>query len=201
MLRTRGLALSLLAVFSPSALRAQRADSPVRYAPYVAVGGDLIRRDFLERSPLFLSAGVERERSGSPWSLRLGADYRRLAYQSVGTRWEDFGVGVTARYARRSGAIRPYLLGGVGIANLRVGGPWTKYDQYNGTISGPIDSSVTFWSRWNGSITSGLGTEVALGPLRLFTEARMNLYPATLSDAPRPRQMMTTRALYLGLKL
>ncbi len=165
--------LALVALLAPSVLLSQRADSTAGYSPYVAVGGDLIRRDSPNRSGLFVSAGLERARAGSPWSLRLGADYRRLSYRSAGTRWEDFGVGVAARYARRSGTIRPYLLGGAGIAVLRVGGPWTKYDQYNGTISGPIDSSVTFWSRWNASITSGVGPKVDLGRLRLFTEARV----------------------------
>jgi hypothetical protein len=200
MRRTLACTLVLLALLSPSSLDAQRADSTIRYSPYVAVGGDVLRRGFPERTPLFLSAGLERARSGSPWSLRLGADYRRQTVPLARTRWEDFGVGISARYAGGVGAIRPYLLGGVGIANLRVGGPWVKYNQINGTISGPVDSSFTFWSRWNGSITSGLGTEVTVGPLRLFGEARLNLYPARLSDAPRPAQMLTTKALFLGVK-
>ena len=193
--------IALLAMLAPSALRAQNADPTVRHSLYFAFGGDVVFRESYEPVPLFASAGVERSRPGSRWSLRLGADYRRLSGSYAETRWEDFGLGLTARYARRSGSIRPYLLGGVGIADLRMRGRWVKYDEVSETVSGPVDSTVTSLSRWNASITPGVGTEVSLGRVRLFSEARLNFYPASVSNAPRPRRMRTTKALYIGVKL
>ena len=192
--------LTLLAVFVPSALDAQHVNAPIEHSPYFAIGSDVLRQGY-EPTPLFVSAGLERSRAGSRWSFRFGADYHRLGMRYADTRWEDFGLGVAARYGRRSGAIRPYLLGGIGIADLRVRGRWVKYEEVSGTISGPIDSAFTSTSRWNGSITPGLGTEVRLGRVQLFSEVRLNFYPARLSDARKPRQMRTTKALFIGVKL
>jgi len=193
--------IALLALLTPAPLLAQSTDASIRHSLYVALGGDFVFRDDRERSPLALSAGLERGRVGSRWSLRLGADYRRKTTAYSDTRWEDFGLGLIARYGKRSGALRPYVLGGVGIADLRVRGRWMKYDQIDTVVSGPADSSFTTSSRWNGAIISGLGTEVTLGRVRLFSEARMNLYPARLSDARRSREMKGTKALFLGVKL
>jgi hypothetical protein len=55
-------------------------------------------------------------------------------------------------------------------------------------------------SRWNGSLTSGFGTDVRLGSLRLFTEARANFYPVSLSVAPRSHEMRFSKALYFGVR-
>src|SRR5687767_1586100 len=109
--------LLLLVLFAPSVLLAQHVDSPIARSLYLALGGDVFREGY-EQAPFFVSAGVERSRPGSRWSFRLGADYRRLSVRYADTRWEDFGLGVAARYGRSSGAIRPYLLGGIGIADL-----------------------------------------------------------------------------------
>jgi len=149
--------------------------------------------------PLAMSVGVERTRSGSPWSIRLGADYRRQSGSGLGTRrLEDFGVGVSARYGRASGTIRPYLLGGVGIADLRTRVRDARYYlDPEGRIFPPYSYDD---SRWNGSLTTGLGTDFTLGRLKLFTEARLNMYPARLSDQPKPRNMVVTKALYFGAK-
>jgi hypothetical protein len=198
------LALELIALLlplAPATLPAQHADPPIRHSLYVALGGDFVFREVRERSPLALSAGLERGRVGSRWSLRLGADYRRQTTSYSDTRWEDVGVGLTARYGKRSGAVRPYLLGGIGIADLRVRSRWSKYDEINSTFYGPVDSGFTSSSRWNGAITSGLGTELTLARLRVFSEARLNLYPARLSDARRSREMKSTKALFIGVKL
>jgi hypothetical protein len=192
--------IALVALLTPSALLAQSPDSPTQHSLYVALGGDPALSDRYESSPLVVSAGVERARVGSRWSLRLGADYRRQSTSNSDTRWEDFGVGLSARYGRPSGIIRPYLLGGFGIADLRTRGRWTKYDSVNGVIYGQADSAFTSSSRWNGSMTSGLGSDVTLGRLRLFTEARLNLYPARLSGAPRSSGVRVTKALYVGVK-
>ena len=191
--------LALATALVPVVARAQRVESPASNALYLALGGDYVS-DIHGRSPLFVSAGVERSRAGSRWSFRLGADYRRQSTPFLETRWEDFGLGLTARYARRSGMIRPYVLGGVGIADLRVRGRWARYEELMGSFLGP-DSSVTSVSRWNGAITSGFGTEVSFGRLRLFGEGRVNLYPAALSDAPRSHQLKSTKGLFIGVKL
>ena len=198
MLRYHLIALATL--LTPSVLIAQSADSPIKHSLYVALGGDpgFGRQD--RRSALALSAGVERGRAGSRWSLQLGADYRRETSTYSDTRFEVFGIGATARYGRRSGAIRPYLLGGIGIADLRRRGRWLKYDDVNTTFYGPLDLELTSSSRWNGSISSGLGADVTLGPLRVFTEARLNLYPERLSDRAPHRALEETKALYFGLK-
>ena len=192
--------IAILALLAPTALLAQSTDSVIEHSFYLALGGDPALSEGASHSPLAVSAGVERARSGSRWALRLGADYRRATIPNSDDRWEDFGVGLTARYAKRSGPIRPYLLGGVGIADLRLRSRWAKYDSIKGAFYGPVDSSFSTLSRWNGSITSGVGADVALGGLRLFTEARLNLYPARLSVSPRSRDMRTTKALYLGVR-
>jgi hypothetical protein len=54
-------------------------------------------------------------------------------------------------------------------------------------------------SRWTGSLTTGLGTDFTLGQLKLFTEARLNLYPGRLGQ-PHNDVMRTTKAFYLGVK-
>jgi len=190
-----------LALLAPLPLLAQSTASPIRHSLYVALGGDAGFSDGTQNPPLFLSAGVEREHAGSRWSLRLGADYRRMSSRYSETRWEDFGVSVNARYGRRSGTLRPYLLGGVGIADLRIHGPFVKYNDVIGPITPPLDSTITSASRWNGSIDSGVGTDLVLGRLRLFTEARVTLYPARLSDHPGTRGFAGRKALYLGIKL
>jgi hypothetical protein len=192
--------IALLVLLTPAALRAQRADSPIEHSPYLALGGDPLLAERSRLAPISFSAGIERAHSGSRWSLRLGADYRRTTTAYSDTRWEDFGVGVTARYGMQSGLIRPYLLGGVGVADLRTRGRWLKYDSAIGTVSGPVDSSFTTSSRLNGSITSGFGADVPLGHLRFFTEARANFYPARLSGAAGPQEMRFTKAFYFGVK-
>jgi opacity protein-like surface antigen len=192
--------IAVAALLMPSLLFAQSAASPIRHSLYVALGGDPGSLGAAESSPFAVSAGVERAHVGSRWSLRLGADYRRLTSRYSETRWEDYGVALTARYGRRSGTLRPYLLGGVGVADLRTRGRWTKYDDVGRTLYGPVDSGFTSASRWNGSITSGLGTDFALGRLRLFAEVKLNLYPARLSDRARARSMESTKALYFGIK-
>ena len=149
--------------------------------------------------PVALSVGIEQTRSGSRWGFRLGADYRRQTSSYLSqSRWEDFGVGVSARYGRASGVIRPYLLGGVGVANLRTRVRDARYyADPDGVLFPPqsYDRSI-----WNGSLTTGLGTDVTLGRLRLFTEARMNVYPARLSAHPATHSNLTTKALYIGIK-
>jgi len=192
--------IALSTLLAPSLLGAQSAVSPITHSLYVALGGDAVALDKAERPPLFVTAGVERGRADSPWSLRLGAEYRRAAARYEDTRWEDFAVAVTERYGRRSGTFRPYLLTGVGIADLRVRGRLAKYDNFSGPIYPPVDTTMTTVSRWNGLITSGLGTDVALGRLRLYTEARFNLYPARLSAGYQGRSTKGSKALYFGIK-
>lgn len=152
-----------------------------------------------EGTPIAVSAGVEQSRKGSRWAFRLGADYRRQSASGFGTRRvEDFGVSLSTRYGRASGAVRPYLLAGVGVANLRtrVRGA-TYYVDPQGLLFPPYSYDH---SRWNGSLTSGVGTDFTLGRFKLFTEARLNMYPARLSNEPRPRNMKSTKALYFGIK-
>ena len=142
--------IALAALLVPSLLPAQSAATPIKNSLYVALGGDLGLLDAAEHPPLFMSAGVERARVGSRWSLRLGADYRRVTSRYSAVRWEDFGVALSVRYGRRSGVLRPYLLGGVGIADLRMRSRWAKYDDVTGVTYAPVDSGFTTASRWNG---------------------------------------------------
>ena len=137
---------------------------------------------------------------GSRWAFRLGADYRwQSAASSFGSaRQEDFGIGLTARYGRSAGAIRPYLLGGVGIADLRTR---VRNARYYADPEGLLFPPASYdHSRWNGSLTTGLGTDVTVGRLKLFTEARLNLYPGSLTTQPLSHFMVTRKALYLGVK-
>lgn len=191
--------LSVLVVLCSPTLQAQSSASPIRRALYVALGGDPTVETRYEGTPIAVSAGIEQSRDGSRWAFRLGADYRRQVTSAFGTRrLEDFGLSLSTRYGRASGIVRPYLLGGVGVANLRtrVRGA-TYYLDPQGLLFPPYSYDH---SRWNGSFTTGLGTDLTLGRLRLFTEARLDMYPARFSNEPKPRRMETTKALYFGIK-
>ena len=193
------IALSALVSLSASPLHAQSGGSPIRRALYVALGGDPVRERGYNGEPVAVSAGIEQTRTGSRWGFRLGADYRRQTSSYLShSRWEDFGVGISARYGRASGVIRPYLLGGVGVANLRTRVRDARYYADPDGVLFPPQSYDR--SLWNGSLTTGLGTDVTLGRLRLFTEARMNLYPAHLSAHPATRSPQINKALYFGIK-
>jgi len=193
------IVLSAVVALSASPLHAQARSSPIRRALYVALGGDPMQESGYAGTPMALSAGIEQTRAGSRWGFRLGADYRRQTSSYLQqSRWEDFGVGISARYGRASGVIRPYLLGGVGIANLRTR---VRDARYYADPDGVLFPPQSFdRSRWNGSLTTGLGTDVTLGRVRLFTEARMNLYPSQLGGPPGTQYREWTRALYFGIK-
>ena len=197
-----GRLIVIAALVAPpaSSLQAQTTRSPIAHALYLALGGDPTSGDGFVTTPLALSAGVERTRAGSRWALRLGADYRRQSSNSSfgSTRSEDFGVSLTARYGRSAGAIRPYLLGGVGLADLRTRGRNLRYYIDPDAVLFPPQSYDH--SRWNGSLTTGVGTDVTVGRLKLFTEARLNLYPGSLTTEPHQRYMVTRKALFLGVK-
>ncbi len=193
------IVLSALVALSASPLHAQAAGSPIRRALYVALGGDPVQESGYVGRPMALSAGIEQTRAGSRWGFRLGADYRRQTSSFLQqSRWEDFGVGISARYGRASGVIRPYLLGGVGVANLRT---HVRDARYSADPEGVLFPPQSYdRSLWNGSLMTGLGTDVTFGRLRLFTEARMNVYPAHLSAHPATHSNLTTKALYIGIK-
>ena len=194
----RLIALCMLVTLPTSLLQAQANGSSIRRALYVALGGDPVSGVGYPRTPLAVSAGVEQSHAGSRWALRLGADYRRQTSNVLGDqRWEDFGLGLSARYGRASGAIRPYLLGGAGVANLRTRVRNARYyADPAASLFAPQSYDV---SRWNGSLTTGLGTDFTVGHLKLFTEARLNLYPGRLGQ-PQNDVMRTTKAFYLGVK-
>jgi hypothetical protein len=195
------IVLGALVALPASPLHAQAGGSPIRRALYVALGGDPVMESGYAGKPVAVSAGIEQTRTGSRWGFRLGADYRRqTSSRYLGqSRLEDFGLGISARYGRRaSGVIRPYLLGGVGVANLRTRVRDARYYADPDGVLFPPQSYDR--SRWNGALTTGLGTDVTLGRLRLFTEARMNLYPAQLSAHPGPQGLQWTKALYFGIK-
>jgi hypothetical protein len=192
--------LLVLAPLLPPALRAQTTESTIRHALYLALGGDPASGGGDAGTPVSMSAGVERSRAGSRWAMRLAADYRRQSSDgSFGSsRSEDFGVNLSARYGRASGSIRPYLLGGVGIADLRTRVRDARYfADPDGLLFPPVSYDR---SRWNGSLVSGLGTDFTLGRLRLFAEARMNLYPDHLGSHPATSGMISRKAFYLGVK-
>jgi hypothetical protein len=183
-----------------SSLGAQASESPIRHALYLALGGDPASHDLYLSAPRSMSAGVERSRAGSRWSTRLGADYRRqTSGGSLGSsRLEDFGVNLSARYGRASGSIRPYVLGGVGVANLRAR---VRDARYYADTEGLLLPPVSYdRSRWNGALLGGLGTDFTLGRLRLFAESRFTLYPALLTSHPNTTGWMSTKALFIGVK-
>ena len=197
---TCSLVAAVLVISSAPLLSAQTSGSPIRHALYLALGGDPASGDGYRNAPRAVSAGVERGREGARWSMRLGADYRRqTSGGSLGSsRSEDFGVNLTARYGRASGAIRPYLLGGVGVAELRTR---VRDGRYYADPEGLLFPPVSYdRSRWNGAILTGLGTDLNVGRLRLFAETRRNLYPAQLSDQPRTNRWISTKAFYFGIK-
>jgi hypothetical protein len=199
MYRHHLIAIAVLLV--PSLLPAQHAASPITHSLYVALGGDPVVLGADHGASHAVSAGVERARVDSRWSLRLGAEYNRVTSEFSESRSEKLGVALSARYGRRSGMFRPYLLGGMGIADLRRRGKWIKYDDVAGPVFTPVDSGFTSTSNWNGLITSGFGTDVALGRLRLFTEAIVNVYPARLGERGRYRGTQASKALYFGIRL
>ena len=189
--------LSALIAF-PASSSAQSNQSPIRRALYVALGADPATHSSTASAPLAATVGVEQSRVGSRWAFRLGADYRRVTESYYSTsRWEDFGLGLTARYGRSSGAIRPYLLGGVGVAQLRTRIRNARYYfDPEGLLFPPTSLDRV---GWNGSATTGLGTDVTLRGVKLFTEARFNVYPGQLSSLPYQSSRLT-KALYLGVK-
>jgi hypothetical protein len=189
----------LLVLFSlPAALRAQATQSPVKHALYLALGGDPTAGDGPLSVPFAMSAGVERTRSGSRWTVRLGADYRRQSSNDLGrARWEDFGVSVTTRYGRASGPIRPYVLGGLGIVDQRTRVRDAVFYADPGGILFPPHSFD--YSSWTGALVTGIGSDFTLGRVRLFTEARFNLHP--LSILGLSRGVNTNKALYVGIRL
>ncbi|MFL5619342.1 MAG: hypothetical protein ACJ79A_13225 [Gemmatimonadaceae bacterium] len=197
---SRLILLTALVTAPATSLDAQTSGSSIEHALYVALGGDPAPRSAYADAPLAVSAGVERSRAGSRWSMRLGADYRRQTSDgSFGSsRSEDFGVNLSARYGRASGSIRPYLLGGIGVADLRMRMRDARYYvDPEGLLFPPVSYDR---SRWNGSLITGIGTDFTFGRLRLFTEARINAYPAHLSGHPRTSGSMSSKALYLGVK-
>jgi hypothetical protein len=188
-----------LAAVAPS-LGAQTKASPIRHALYLALGGDPTSDDLYMKAARAVSAGVERSRTGSRWSMRLGADYRRqVSNGSLGsTRVQEFGVNLSARYARASGSIRPYLLGGVGIADLRTRARDARYyADLQGTLWPPVSYDR---SRWNGTLLTGLGTDLTIGSVRLFAETRLNVHPALLSAHPSTSGWGLTKAFFVGVK-
>lgn len=193
-----GLLLSLFVVLSPN-LRAQSNATPIRHALYVALGGDPTVESGYSSIPFAISAGVERRREGSRWGLRLGADYRRKTSDVLSeARWEDFGIAMSARYGKASGPVRPYLIGGVGVADLRTRVRNARY--YIDPLGETFPPTSYDESRWNGLFTTGLGTDVTVGRVRLFTEARVNVYPSQLSEHARARSTIWSKALYIGVK-
>ena len=194
----RLLALAPLVAVPFVAPLAQEATPPIKRALYVALGGDPVANSGTGSYPLALTAGLEQGRPGSRWSFRLGADYRRLSshYYSE-ARWEDFGVALSARYGRASGSVRPYVLGGAGIAQLRTRvRDATYYFDPNGVLFPPYSYDD---ARVNGSLVTGVGTDATIGRVKLFTEARVNLYPAWFSSKPN-RGTTATKALFFGVK-
>lgn len=190
------LALSVLTALPRSSLHAQSVASPIHRALYLALGGDPGSGEDGTSTPLSLSAGIEQSRTGSRWAFRLGADYRRQTSNLFGSsRGEDFGIGLSARYGRASGAIRPYALAGVGGANLRIRVRDARYyADPNGTLFPPQSYDL---SRWAGSLTAGFGTDVNVGRLRLFSEARLTSYMNVFHPS---RGADTRKALFFGIK-
>jgi hypothetical protein len=191
---------ALLVVSSPPSLRAQTVGSPIRNSLYLALGGDPASHDIYLSAARAVSAGVERSQAGSRWSMRLGADYRRQTSNGLlgSTRLEEFGANVSTRYGRASGWIRPYLLGGVGIADLRSRARDARvYLDTQGRLSPPVSYDR---SRWNGVLLTGLGTNLTFGRVRLFAETRLNLYPALLSEHPHTYGWGANKALVFGVK-
>jgi hypothetical protein len=197
---TRTVAIAaLFAVVAPR-LGAQTKASPIRHALYLALGGDPTSNDLYMNAARAVSAGMERSQAGSRWSMRLGADYRRQTSDgSLGSsRLEEFGVNLSARYGRASGSIRPYLLGGVGIADLRAR---VRDARYYADTQGTLWPAVSYdRSRWNGALITALGADLTIGGVRLFAETRLNLYPALLSGHPHLNGWGSTKALFLGVK-
>jgi hypothetical protein len=192
----------LLLMLAPALAGAQNVSSPITRSLYLALGSDPLAANAPENLPLAASAGFEQSRSGSRWSLRFGADYMRRRSSYLDMRWEEFGINVSARYGRRTGTLRPYLLGGAGIAQLRT--RTTAIDYYSrGPIHfvSPLPSPETFsTTRWNGSILGGFGLDARLGRYTLFAEPRFTIYPATLSDRKRYRSLQWTEALFVGVR-
>lgn len=191
--------LLLLLVLAPLTSHAQSSDSPIARSLYLALGGDPTVPRSAESPGMAASFGVEQSRVGSRWAIRLGGDYmwKSSAFQ---TRREEVSLGLTARYGRRSGVVRPYVLGGFGIADLRRRGRYLKYELENGVLTGTPDTAFSSVSRWNGMLTQGVGTTFTIARVHLFTEARLNLYPARLSDRKPYRSLESSKALFIGVK-
>lgn len=194
---TCSLVTAALAALAVPSLPAQSSSSPIRHALYLALGGDPFTSNDYARAARTVSVGMERSREGSRWSMRLGADYRRQSSDGVYGRVksEDFGVSLLARYGRASGSIRPYVLGGIGGAELRTRVRDARYyADPNGTLFPPQSYDL---SRWAGSLTTGFGTDVNFGRLRLFSEARLTSYTNVFHPS---RGAESKKALLFGIK-
>lgn len=195
---TCSLVTAALAALAVPTLRAQSSTSPIRHALYLALGGDPFASNDYANAPRAVSAGVERSRDGSRWSLRLDADYRRQSSDGVygKARSEDFGVSLLARYGRASGSIRPYVVGGAGGAELRTRVRDARYyADPNGALFPPQSYDL---SRWAGSLTTGFGTDINVGRVRLFSEARLTSYMNVFHPS---RGAESRKTLLFGIKL
>ena len=191
--------LPLFVLLLAPTLRAQSNATPIRRALYIALGGDPTVERGYASAPVAISAGIEQSRQGSRWAFRLGLDYRRQTSSVLSqSRWEDFGAALSARYGRASGAVRPYLLGGVGIADLRTRVRNARY--YVDPLGELFPPTSYDASRWNAVLTTGVGVDVTVARLRLFTEARANIYPAVLAAHPHMQSLIWSKALFLGVK-
>lgn len=191
--------LAPMLVLAPVVARAQSAQaSPISRALYVALGADPYVG--WRRPPIALSAGVEERRVGSRWAFRLGADYLRTTHTDFEQRDEEFGLAASARYGRSRGALRPYALGGVGIAYLRSRGTGPGY-VFSPELGYhvPVEGIHFSTSRWGGSLLAGVGLDVRLGRAGLFIEQRASLYPSRLFTDRRYSSRIT-RPLFLGVK-
>jgi hypothetical protein len=187
-------------VLAPVVMRAQSAPtSPISRALYIALGADPYSGS-PQHLPIALSAGLEQGRIGSRWTFRLGADYLRTTFPYFDRREEEYGVAAAGRFGRRRGALRPYALGGVGIANLRSrgSGPGYVFSPELG-YHVPVETMAYATSRWNGSLLAGVGLDVRLGPMDLFIEQRVNVYPTRLSTDLKYSTHLT-KALFLGAR-
>jgi len=79
-----------------------------------------------------------------------------------------------------------------------------SYIYENVTEQIALESRLAALSELQGETLDHLAEAVAVfgtdGRLRLFTEARMNVYPAHLSAHPAMHSNLTTKALYIGIK-
>ena len=158
---------SLLVLTAASAGRAAAQDASVGLSAGVSVpvgsGSDVVETGYQVAGHLVLRG------EQSPLGLRFDVSFNRWEIADLPANVRSIAGTVNGMFFVGTGALRPYLLGGVGVYNLR--------GSFDFTPINPTRSS----SETHFGVNGGLGLDFQLGGVATFVEARYN---SVFTDGP-----------------